>query len=829
MKPYVQALLARFRWPATWDRRAFAIGAVLFACSGIVFRWAHQQLGFWTIDDAGITYAAAYELADHGSLAASVEGTPVESYSNPLLFFVVVVLRLVGLFDPVRTHVHLEMIVFATMVTLVWSMLRAWTSDVAAIAAACMFAAIELLTPATWTWYRSGLENVWVSCGIVVLLWSAARTSRGVPLTPWAGVAAFLVAITRPEAPAYVIAYFIALIALARPATHAFVAHLKNIAVVAAVTVGLYLVFLCWRRVGYGDWWPNTYYAKITGNATLGSHFREYVLVHVFRYGWSIAFALSVIAVLANKLETVARIIVVFLLAALTLPVTAGADWMGEHRFATSFFAVAHIAFASVFAVCVERVVQARAGGLDRRKLGGAIFGICVVLTLPALLLAERNPLLHRIPINEVTLGHIAHGQGGLRWEHQMRLGVPYAVVMLPDAGGALLVGGMQFMDSAALADFQQARIIKYGATVGMTLVNQYQHEERRPDLIHFNPNSATVDMSYQGSRYLANETHLAARRDLVEVEAIDAAAKLLFDTPSIKVYLSPETVQRAAPGALVRCELVLAWTGPTPNPSSQLRLTIDGDEDVVSLAPYQLTPPTPGAMTIERRGMLVGAPPRAGTYPVTLELLLDGQPARSALAFQLQVSADASDLTSIAATLVRDVSPVQAVRRIAWLREQQLPRLSTKQFRRLMTALIDGRINSGSVGRYITKLRWNARLAAFADVPTAIRNAEIAARRRFLSTCPVRGTGDDALAIRVGCLGRAIDQLRRLGYLGTLEAEAAIANELSAVRDQLDGMTLPNRYRMLLGLSLADPSEIDLQRALFDARRALAASGYPK
>jgi hypothetical protein len=138
------------------NRRSIGLGSVVFILAAVAFRWARARAGYWTIDDAGITYAAAYELADHGSLAAYVEGTPVESYSNPLLFFVVAALRLVGAFDPARTHLHLEMLVFASMIVLLWSTLRAWTNDVAAVSAAATFAAIELLTPACWEWYGSG-------------------------------------------------------------------------------------------------------------------------------------------------------------------------------------------------------------------------------------------------------------------------------------------------------------------------------------------------------------------------------------------------------------------------------------------------------------------------------------------------------------------------------------------------------------------------------------------------------------------------------------------------------------------------------------------------
>src|ERR1044071_9490802 len=97
----VAYMLSRLRAFVVARRRSLAIGAALFAAAAIAFRWIHAPIAYWAIDDAGITYAAAFQLVDHGSLAPYLEGTPIEGYSNPLLFFVIAVLRLFHAIDPI--------------------------------------------------------------------------------------------------------------------------------------------------------------------------------------------------------------------------------------------------------------------------------------------------------------------------------------------------------------------------------------------------------------------------------------------------------------------------------------------------------------------------------------------------------------------------------------------------------------------------------------------------------------------------------------------------------------------------------------------------------
>src|SRR6185503_6413946 len=100
-------------------------------------------------------------------------------------------------------------------------------------------------------------------------------------------------------------------------------------------------------------------------------------------------------------------------------------------------------------------------------------------------------------------------------------------------------------------------------------------------------------------------------------------------------------------------------------------------------------------------------------------------------------------------------------------------------------------------------------RLAALASVPAAIRTAEVAIARRLFAGCPA-ASGADA-AVRVACLGRVVDELRRLGTLGVVDRVPEVARELARAREGLDALPPEPRYQVLVGLTLADPSRIAL------------------
>lgn len=802
-------LVARARAAISAPRRAVVIGAAVFVSAAVAFRLARLSLRYWGIDDAGITYAASYEFADHGSLAAYLEGPPIEGYSNPLVFFIVAALRFLGIFNAVTTHLHLETIVFATTVSLVWAIARRWTNELAGVVAAIAFAVVELVTPSTRIWYGSGLENVWVSAAVVSMIWLCSRAARGdEPRISW-GVLAFVAAITRPEAPVYVAAFYCALALFSRTSTTRWRVHIIRIARALAVTTVLYIAFLLWRRIGYGGWLPNTYYAKLSGSVSIWKHISKYVVVTLFPYACSLVFACAVFAlIVAPEVERFGAILFVFLAASLALPITAGADWMGEHRFGTAFFVVAHVTFAVFCAICAAR--------FDRRRIASAkLLAACIVI--PVLLVVQVKATKRDVAY-DVSIAHVAQMRGADRWEQQMRLGLPYPVVLLPDAGGTLLVGGVQLLDDAALVDFQLARM-PHDARRYRRMFSQYEHEERRPDLVDGNPNFA-FDDAYLGTRYVHGEGALAARKDRVELAEIDPGAHLIWSDGPLKIYLSPRTVSTAAPSALVRCELIAAWTDTREAASTTLRASLGSESDHVSMQ-WSVT----GAPGLERRTLLLGAPAGVGTYPVTLQIVRDSHEPTNVTLFSLEVTTDERAISRAAGELAAAGEPAEAAFRLAWLREQLVPRLGIVEFHELVQQLVSANQDrAASAGREIERFRWNARLAALENLPQAVRDAELVATRRLVSTCSRAGVHDDGQ--RILCLGRTIDELRRLDYLRVLARAPEVRAELDAAASKLETLSTSARYRTLVGLVLADPSSLVWQRALLNARKAVAAAG---
>lgn len=789
---------------ARW--RALAIGGGVMVIGVIAFHVLRRRAGFWTIDDSAITYSAAFELTDHHSVAPYVEGPPIESYSNPLLFFVTALLRWIAPYDPIATHIYVEAIVFGTMLLLVWLILRMLANDAIAVIGALAFGAVELATPASWIWYGSGLENVWVSAGLVALVWLCVRTARGRPLGPGWGAIGAAVALLRPEAPVYVAAFYVALVTLAKPADQPWRAHLRRVALMAAVTATLFIAFLVWRRLAYHAWVPNTYYAKVPGHGGLKDHFVHEVLGGVLGYHRAAMFAASAIALMMfEATERVGQILFVMLLAALVMPLVGGADWMGELRFGTPFLAVAHLAWAALLAVCLMRARRASA-------MFTAVAVACVGLLLRWDGVPAQPPQL-----STVTTGLVAELWGARRWEAQMRLGLPYPVVLDPDVGGALFVGGMQLVDNAMLADYQTARMRHDDnrQPVDAGLVTQYELAERTPDLVNDNP-AWPVNMAVVQKDYRRGADGIWTRKDLVEVP-VPADAPLLLSDSSVRVYLSPDTVTTAAPGALVRIEVFVTWS-QVPDRSATLVAKLLGDRDELTLAPYQ-----PDEHGSERRAFLLGAPAKRGSYEVQLSLVRAGLPAFPAIAIPIDV-VDSVEAERRATVLARSGAPLDGARRVAWLREQRVPRVSLADYREWFNELrTDDQKRSKMLGAVLRALRDNAELADLRGVTDGISAAEGIAIDRVLTTCPAGADSQRAL-----CLGHRIDSLRRLGYIGVLDRVPLIAKELTELHHRSVTWPTYERYRALVGIVLAAPWNLDAQRDLLHVRAQITDNNFP-
>ncbi|HSN27458.1 MAG TPA: hypothetical protein VLT45_14285, partial [Kofleriaceae bacterium] len=249
------------------------------------------------------------------------------------------------------------------------------------------------------------------------------------------------------------------------------------------------------------------------------------------------------------------------------------------------------------------------------------------------------------------------------------------------------------------------------------------------------------------------------------------------------------------------------------------LRASLPTDEDELSI----VTRYKPADHGSNRTAFLIGMPHQPGTYAVQLALARPGLPALPGVSIPIDVVAPA-EAEHRAAALALAGTPLEAARRVAWLREQQVPRLAMVDFRFWERQLHDEQAHRSKLsGAALRAMRANAELADLRGVTPGIAGAELVAIRRVLATC---APGADAA--RALCLGRAIDNLRRLGYLGVLDRMPAAASELAELRDRSARWPTDQRYRALVGIVLAEPSDLVAQHALVEARAAMTTTSFP-
>jgi arabinofuranosyltransferase len=292
---------------------------VLLAFAGI-----GVQSYYWPqiADDSFIFYRYAQNLAAGEGLRWNVGDTPVEGFSSPLWVLVLGLLTACG--APVITASKiLGVAAHGLLVIGIGSMTYRLASNRAA-AIASMLVAV-LCEPLNY-WAPSGMET---SSYVALLVWSTQAL-----LTQRFGLATALLAVTalaRPEAPGMVL---VALGLLPFTAGHKQTrARLVKVAAFALLPLLAYLAF---RWSYFGEFLPNTYYAKV--GAGLQPRLENGLLyiapAMLIWAGGLLALFLCRIKPSVDRLD-LRPLLLVFALAtaALIPPLWSGGDWMWHLRF----------------------------------------------------------------------------------------------------------------------------------------------------------------------------------------------------------------------------------------------------------------------------------------------------------------------------------------------------------------------------------------------------------------------------------------------------------------------------------------------------------------
>jgi hypothetical protein len=451
----------------------------------------------WIIDDAGISFAYARNLAFGHGLVSQPGVVPVEGYSNPSWVFLTALFWRLGVFHP---YVTPKLVSALLVLASYWVLARTMRSILHA-GRGVIVAVLLLLSVNTSfvVWTTSGMENA-LYVFLAVLLNHGAlatavqgggRASRAAAL----GGVAFLIAITRPDGGLLALLYPAVLMLDRITPRPGRVSRPAGMGISLAVFLGAFLVFLAgflfFRRIYFHDLLPNTYYVK-GGNLLFNLKalllLRPDAIGRVQALGQSVAGPLAVplvglLAAAAVHLWFARGFTRAHALALVGVLLTAGVyvllpnDWMGEYRFATPFF--------PLFYGWALMLLAASSGRLPLRRQ--ALRPLQAALLLVAVggglvLFAGRTRAYTREP--DVPLAWIKYNYSDRFDGYAERLGIHQGSLMLSPLGASLFYSHLRIYDLAGLCDRTVARTVYFDRTRDLQAFHDYVFEKARPTFI---------------------------------------------------------------------------------------------------------------------------------------------------------------------------------------------------------------------------------------------------------------------------------------------------------------------------------------------------------
>lgn len=540
-------------WPATGSVTAVTL---LIGLHGSLY-------GRWIVDDAGITFAYARSIATGAGPVLQPGVEPVEGYSNPAWLALLVLGRLLGLFDHGTLFGVPDYVVYPKALALLCCAgiavafhaaarpLVRWPSLVTLVAGGVLAA-----IPSFVIWTFSGLENSLYALAVVVLAVVVIRavlggrllTGRVAILT---ALLAVLAALTRPDGLIYVAAYpLVVAMLVTRPVLRA---SASRVALSVGVFVVLYGAFVAWRYALFGQLLPTTAVAKGQSLPRIADLGRATDLITYA--GW-----LAVIVAVAclayqlahpSRVRTALSVATVPLVLALVAYCVLPDDWMVQYRFATPVWALG--ALVGTLAVWTTFGVARVRGRV------GLALAVVVAVVVSGLQLTDSARTFRAEPT--VPLCIVADRYGRLFNAYADVLGLQHASMLLPDVGGTALTSRLTVYDSPGLVSPEFAQ---YRADDDMAGLRDYVFTELKPGFIH--THGWWGEMSgIPGDPRLARDYHRIVRhpegprsqdwvrKDLVSGPAALARLRAYADRAVDAVIASYESAPLRSCGATLR------------------------------------------------------------------------------------------------------------------------------------------------------------------------------------------------------------------------------------------------------------------------------------
>jgi hypothetical protein len=426
--------------------------------------------GRWIVDDAGITMAYARSISS-GLGPVLQPGAPVsEGWSDPAWLALFVVARWLGLLDHGAWFGVSDLVAFPKVVAILCcaGMFLAFHRVALRVSpnpltTTMVAGTITAAIPSFVVWVGSGLENPLLALLVVLLAARlATATVDGDLLTTrvalqCAGLAA-LASLTRPDGAVYLVAYPLAVAALA-----AGTARWRPAVLSLAVGILPALVYEIWRIATYGELVPTTALAKRQGFLSSLDLGRPANLIALA--GWPVCLvvvgALAVVLARRRGMPVLTRVVAA-LLVPLGLAVLAfvllAADWMALARFATPVWPL-----GALVAVLVVAPVLGALGARTRRPTA-----VVLVVAAAVSMLTWGQAAVGFRAQPTVSLCGVTRSNALAIDADADALGIREGTFLGVDAGGVALASRLRFVDLAGLTDPVIARFWSAGDMAGL-------------------------------------------------------------------------------------------------------------------------------------------------------------------------------------------------------------------------------------------------------------------------------------------------------------------------------------------------------------------------
>ncbi|HQQ78280.1 MAG TPA: hypothetical protein PLB01_13080 [Thermoanaerobaculia bacterium] len=442
-----------------WLRAALMV----LVCAAIYAAGA-ALLGDWIIDDAGISYAYARNLAAGHGLVSQPGRPPVEGFSNFLWVVLLTPLFLARVFDPVMV---VKVLAGLLVLLSVWILQRTLRREPGGWAPALLATALVAGSSPIVIWTASGLENsLTLLLGVVLydrLVWLPGRWELQ------AGILTALLAMNHPENLLYIAAGLLVCCGPLLMRRESIAEAARHVGRYVAGFALLFSPFMAFRLATFGLPFPHTYYAKRRFPDAWAS------LAALFRHPADTARKLlDLLQGIAGPLGLVAMIVTaaaaLHLLRRRTVDRTFGValaiqavaigaylwmdeDWMGEYRFATLATAFSLVSF-----VIAGFSILARPSGRGRLLVTAAYTGAAAFLLARGARRIVDFAQAPPAPFAEMARQHAFKFN-----VYADVLGLRHASLLLPDIGAALVYSDLTVYDAAGLCEPDVVRTLKGG------------------------------------------------------------------------------------------------------------------------------------------------------------------------------------------------------------------------------------------------------------------------------------------------------------------------------------------------------------------------------